>query len=151
MPRIFLFFRLIFTKNQEMQTIQLKSEVPLGDVLEGMETLSVEDLETVLHKVLHIRAKKIAPSLSKRETELFEHINATLPDELQERYYELDEKRELDTLTDEEYQELMGLIGQNEVLELKRLESLVELSKIRGVPFRTLIKQLGIQPREPHD
>ena len=50
-----------------MQTIQLKSEVTLslGDVLKGMEKLSVEEMDAFMKKLLTIRAKKIALFLRK--------------------------------------------------------------------------------------
>ena len=133
-----------------MQTIQLKSEVTLslGDVLKGMEKLSVEEMDAFMKKLLAIRAKKIAPSLSAKETDLFQQINATLPDETFHRYDKLDEKREMGTLSEKEHRELMDIIDQLEELDLKRAEGLAELSKIRGVPFKTLVQQLGIQPRQ---
>ncbi len=133
-----------------MQTIQLKSEVTLriSDLLKGMEQLSLDDLEIIQRKIITLRVKKIAPSHSKKEAKLLERIHLGLPAQMLLRYDALDEKRQDKTLTDEEYQELMGIIEKIEEYDTNRLGYLAELCEIRSVPLGTLVKQLGIRPRQ---
>jgi hypothetical protein len=78
-----------------------------------------------------------------RESELLEEIGHGLPRKAARRYRELIAKRGAETLTAEEYAELLQLTDWVEKLEVKRLESLAELARLRGVPFRSLLTELG--------
>ena len=86
-----------------------------------------------------------AASLSEQETQLLRQINEGLPAATWQRYHELLEKRRPQTLSANEQQELIGIFDQIEVADAWRTESLVELSRLRGVPLQELMQQLGIQ------
>jgi hypothetical protein len=64
--------------------------------------------------VLALRAKRRAPSLPGKETELLQKINQDLPVEMQQRFNLLTAKRRAETLTSEEYQELLDLVDEIE-------------------------------------
>ncbi len=87
------------------------------------------------------------PRLSKKETELFLRINRTLPPEKQERYDELSQKREDETLTDDEHAELLKFVDELVTIWTDRLQAVVDLAKLRRLSPRELMKQLGIEPR----
>ncbi len=127
-----------------MASIKIESEISISDLLKGVEQLEESDLEKFVKKVLKIRAKKIAPSLSKDETDLINKINKPLPKKSQERFKVLNQKRLTETLTSKEQIELIKITEKFEGLNVKRLKALAELSKIRQQPVRQLMKQLGI-------
>ena len=69
-----------------------------------------------------------------------------IPSKLQERYDLLITKRRANTLIDEEYQELLELGDRIEALDIKRLEYLSELAKLRQTSLTSLIQELQLQP-----
>jgi hypothetical protein len=75
---------------------------------------------------------------------LFLQINRGLPSEKQKRLEELTARLKDERLSPAEHQELIALTDEIERLNLERLESLVELARLRSVPLETLMKQLGI-------
>ena len=127
-----------------MSTISVQSEVSLEAMIRGVEQLSTPDLEQLVDRVLTIRARRRAPSLSRKETELLRKINQGLPVVTQQRFDELTAKRRAEMLNQEEHQELLQVLDQIEQHDVKRLEALAELSQLRNVSIRVLMKDLGI-------
>ena len=127
-----------------MSTISVQSEVSLESMIRGVEQLSTPDLEELVDRVLTIRARRRAPSLSRKETELLRKINQGLPVDTQQRFDELTAKRRAEMLNQEEHQELLQTLDQIEQHDVKRLEALAELSQLRNVSIRVLMKDLGI-------
>lgn len=84
--------------------------------------------------------------LSKKETELFLKINRTLPEDKQQRYDELKEKRFEETLTKKEHAELLRLIVDIEQIWVERLQGVIDLAKLRKISPREMMKQLGVDP-----
>ncbi len=72
-------------------------------------------------------------------------INQGIPPETQKYYEQLTAKREAETLTNTEYNQLLTLSEKIEKIEAKRLENLVELANIRGVTLVDLMENLGIK------
>ena len=128
-----------------MLTIQVQSQVSLDELLHGVEQLSTPDFEHFVEQVLSIQAKRHAPSLPKAEAELLQKINRGIPLVVQERFDELNAKRRAETLTPAEHQELLKLIEQIEQTDAERVQYLAELARLRGVPIRMLMSQLGIR------
>ena len=90
---------------------------------------------------------RTAPSLSKRESELFLRINRTITDEQQQQQYErLTAKRLVGTLTKREHAELGALITELERLGVDRLQAVIELARLRKIPPAELAKQLELEP-----
>ncbi len=86
------------------------------------------------------------PRLSKKETELFLKINRTLPEDKQQRYDELTEKRIEETLTKREHAELLRLIEELEQIWVGRLQAVIDLAKLRKISPREMMRQLGVDP-----
>lgn len=80
--------------------------------------------------------------MSKDETELLLQINQGVPPDIQQRYHELIAKRRSETLTSDEYSELLRLTDTVESLEAKRVESLAELAIHRQTSIAALMEQL---------
>jgi len=80
-----------------------------------------------------------------REAELLSKINRPLPSDLAAQYQYLVEKRRAGALSSNEYDELLRLSDQVELLEAERVESLAELASLRGISLAKLMTELGIQ------
>lgn len=127
-----------------MPVIQVQAQVPTDELLKAVGRLSPSDLEQFVSQVIALRAQRQTPSLSRAESELLFKINEGMPPDLQTRYNELIAKRQAETLTPEEYEELLRVTQQVEKLQARRVEYLVELARMRGVSLNTLMENLGI-------
>lgn len=61
-----------------MASINIKSENNFTNLLKKVEQLEISDLEKFVENVLKIRARKMAPSLSTKESALLKKINEPL-------------------------------------------------------------------------
>jgi hypothetical protein len=83
--------------------------------------------------------------ITTKEAELLQKIKQGLPAETQRRLDLLTAKRRAETLTDEEYEELLALVDEIELRDAKRVEYLAELAQLRNVSLRALMQQLDIR------
>jgi len=54
------------------------------------------------------------------------------------------DKRRAGTLTSEEYQDLLRLTDVAEAIQARRLQDLVELSRLRGISLSALMEELEL-------
>jgi hypothetical protein len=99
----------------------------------------------LLRERLH-RNQTAPPRLPREEVKLLEKINEGLAAETWQRYHELKAKRDAATLTPEEHAELIALSDTIEAWNVRRLEFVAELARLREVPFPELVRQLGLVP-----
>lgn len=78
------------------------------------------------------------------ETDLLRRINEGLTEKDASRYHELMDKRRAGTLTSEEYQDLLRLTDVAEAIQARRLQDLVELSRLRGISLSALMEELEL-------
>jgi hypothetical protein len=83
--------------------------------------------------------------LTADESALLVRINQGLPSENRDRMRMLIGKRDDETITAEEWRELVSLTDRLELLHADRLAALAELAKLRGVTLDEVMSQLGIQ------
>ncbi len=129
-----------------MPTIQIDTEQLLNAALQMPQS----ELEQFVARLFALKARQDAPGLSEREAELLMKINQGLPSAQQERLNELIDKRQARTINAKELRELKKLTDQVETFDAERLKLLTELTHLRGISLRKLIKQLGLKP-VPHD
>jgi hypothetical protein len=129
-----------------MPTIEVRSQVSLDELLNGVAQLDMPELEHFVSQVLTLRARRIAPCLPKEEAGLLEKINKGLSSEAQQRYDDLTAKRQAETLTSEEHQELLTLIDHIERADAERAQTLTDLARLRKVSVTTLMSDLGLRP-----
>ena len=84
--------------------------------------------------------------LSEVESELFKVINRSLSPREKERWDELVARRDAESLSFQEHDELIRLGNELDALNVSRLQAIGQLAKIRGVPFQGLCRQLEIMP-----
>ncbi|WP_071191229.1 STAS/SEC14 domain-containing protein [Trichormus sp. NMC-1] len=121
--------------------LQLSSE----DLLKVVEQLNQADLKQFISQVIALQAQRNAPSLQKQESEILLKINQSIPLDIQKSYNNLIDKRDAETLTDNEYRELLHLTEMIEKQQAQRIEYLIELAKLRGISLNILMENLGIQ------
>ena len=129
-----------------MPTVEVRSQVSLEELLNGVAQLDTPELERFISQVLTLRAKRIAPSLLQEEAGLLEQINQESPPDVQQRYDALTARRRAETLTPDEHQELLTLIDSIEQADAERAQALTELAQLRHVSVTTLMAELGIRP-----
>lgn len=121
------------------------------DLLEAAKQLPPAELEAFINGALSLRAQAKATTLSKKETKLIKQINRGLPAELCKRQAWLTGRLKKEILTATEHQELLHLTHMAESRDAERAAALLELAKLRGLPVRVLMKQMGIQAPPVHD
>jgi hypothetical protein len=127
-----------------MPTIHLQAEVSRDALLEAVGQLSPPELDRFVAEVLQLRSRRGPARLGAAESELLSRINQGLPEGLRGRYAELIGRRRDESLTPEEHQELLRLTAEAERIEGDRLTALAELARVRGIPLRALMDDLGI-------
>jgi len=120
---------------------------PLTGIFQTLSSLSLSDLDQVMKQVIGLRKQKLPGVLSQAEADLLKKINTPIPLEIQQRYNYLIDLRKQEKLTDDEYQELLELTTFTENLNVKRLENLLQLAKLRNISLDDLIEQLELKPQ----
>jgi hypothetical protein len=83
-------------------------------------------------------------SVATTEAELIQQINiGCLPTEWAE-YHDLIAKRQAETLTQQEHQQLIATSDRLEQLNVQRIQALIELAKLRHQTLPELMNSLGI-------
>jgi len=130
-----------------MVTVQINAELTPDKILEAVKQFSPAELEEFTMQVNLIRARRVAPTLSPRESELLPKINAGIPAEIWSRYDELNQLQDNEALSPEGEAELYDLVNQIETVEAQRIQYLAELAQLRGQSVRELMDDLEIKPR----
>lgn len=118
----------------------------LEELIKAADRLNETDLDRLLHQVVFLRARRKAKVLPEEEAQLLLKINQGIPADLRDRYQILCQKREAETLTEDEYDALIQLSDRIEQIGAERLEALASLAQLRQVSLLELMETLGIQP-----
>lgn len=116
------------------------------DLLREVDRLDESQLRSFVAEILSRTARRLAPVLDRRESELLEAINRGLPVESETRYRELIAERQAETISTAELEELKSLTDHAEQLQAERMAYLVSLAQLRGVSLPDLMTDLGIEP-----
>jgi hypothetical protein len=118
----------------------------IDELIKAANQLNETDLNQLLHQIVVLRARRKTPILPEEEAQLLLKINQGIPSDLRASYQFLREKREAETLDDQEYHSLIQLSNQIEQIGAQRLEALAKLAQLRQVSLLDLMETLGIQP-----
>ena len=127
-----------------MPSIQITSKISFEDLFNGVKTLQNQDFEQFVEKIMQLKAQRQTEFLPKNETELLTKINKTLATEVLERYQILQQKRNAQTLTNTEFEELSKIVEQKEQLNAERIKHLGELATIRNKSLREVMQELDL-------
>ncbi|MDX2033788.1 MAG: STAS/SEC14 domain-containing protein [Blastocatellia bacterium] len=114
-------------------------------ILAAVKQLPLTELEQLVDRMIAIRAERVAPHLTANESALLSRINQGLSMEERIRMRALIEKRDGESLSEEEWRELTTLTDRLEVLHADRLAALSEWGKLRGISLQEVLTQFGIQ------
>lgn len=95
-------------------------------------------------------AEGLAPSAHDRTQQALEtaalqqRLQHVFPDSLRQRLRELTRKSEEEALTPDERAEYIALAEQREAADAERLQVVLRLAQLRGVPPAQLLEELGI-------
>ena len=128
-----------------MPTVQITAQASTEELLRSVASLPAAELEQFVTRVLALRARLKAPTIPDQEANLLHKINIGLSAIQQQRFADLNLKRQEETLTDEEHQELLVLIEEMETKNVERIQNLSLLAQLRQVSLTTLMQNLGIK------
>jgi hypothetical protein len=117
-------------------------------ILRAIAELDEPELDDLFQQVLHLRSQRQVPSIDRAENDLLLTINQTLTFSRQNRFDQLVAKRQADTITDEELEELIELTDQAERLNADRVMALAQLAKARNQSLKQVMQTLGITTPE---
>ncbi len=120
------------------------AKISTDQILSAVAQLSLAEIEQVFSRVLTLQAERKADHLPVEESRLLARINQGSPSQLRDRISVLRTKREGDSISDTEYEELTNLTDQSEEIHAERMTAMVELAKLRGISLPVLMEQLGI-------
>ena len=129
-----------------MAVVQVEAQLSTDELLKAIGQLDQPELEQFMYQIIELRACRQAPSLPQDEAKLLLKINQGISPEVQKRYDELVAKRRAESLTADEYDELLLLTDQIENLEVRRMEYLTELARLRQTSLTKLMEDFGIHP-----
>jgi len=130
-----------------MTQIIIQSQLPFEQLIQTIEQLDSSELEQLIAQTIKVKTKRKILSLPNDQSLLLQQITQCIPDQLQDRYNFLISKRQDNTITDQEYQELINLGEHIEAIDVKRLENLTELAKLRQTSLNELIQEFQLQPQ----
>ena len=112
-------------------------------------TLEIEGTwEEILAKADEFSGKRVRLTLldknPTRESDILKEINLGVSTDTWAEYHTLIAKRQAETLTDEEHQQLIRISDQLEIANVRRMKALIELSDLRGQSLATVMQELGI-------
>lgn len=117
----------------------------IQSLIGGFSEMPLNDLESFIRELNALVVRKRSVDKEKRDKFLLLKINQSiLPEQIMERYIFLQEKMEVESLTDAEYKELITLVGKEEKIRSKRFQYLLELSQLRGISMTELMHNLGL-------
>lgn len=128
-----------------MPTNGTKMRTRPQQVLGELAELSTAELDRLLPQVFALRASRARHVLSGREARLLECINHAPPGALQAKLDRLVEKRRAGNLKPSEVRQLHRLTDRLELLDARRLRSLVELAGLRKTTLEKLMRALGLK------
>ena len=116
----------------------------VNELLKTVRQLSVEEFQLFYAKIQAIRSQKTPIDISEQEKKVLTKVNAPFSRKKQIRFHYLIAKRDLHTLTEEEYRELLSLTQAFEKYELRRLKLLTKLADIKKITLPEVIDYYNI-------
>ena len=114
-------------------------------ILNDVSNMETSTLETFLKEVAHLLVQRKVKSISKRETQLLLQINKPLLSSKSLLLYDLlNQKLKEETISKEEHTKLLRLIKKREKKGVERLAALIELSQLKKIAPKELMKQMGL-------
>ena len=127
-----------------MSTIHIEAQVSTEQLLRAVEQLSPPEFSAVVEKLLALRAERVGAHLDQSETALLQEINAAQPLDTRGRFEALVARRQDESISPAELDDLIRLTEQCEERDVRRLNALEALAQRRHVTLAEIMTSLGI-------
>ena len=126
-----------------MSIHEAADQLTVDHLLKGVQQLSPAELWEFTERLAEWQRQREVPE----EAPLLASIreNSRLPEKEQRRYQELWRKCENEALSEVELAEYHQLLSKLEARNVKRIESLITLAKMRGKTLRQIMAELGLK------
>ncbi len=125
--------------------MQVQSIANIQNLIGGFTEMPLNELESFISGLNALATKKRLTDTNKRSSFLLQKITQTvLSERATERYTFLQDKVELESLSDTEQQELLKLVAQEEKIRNRRFRYLLELAQLKDITLTELSSQLGL-------
>jgi hypothetical protein len=129
-----------------MPTLQKARTPDPEQLLAAIDQIDEAELRPLVSRIVTRAARRMAPSLPEKESELLQRINQGLPEPVDVRFSTLVAKRKAATLTPAEHEELLELVDVVEAWQAARTGYLLKLAQLRDTSLSALMADLGIEP-----
>jgi hypothetical protein len=128
-----------------MANTQIHQNSSVQHLLGNFSDLPLKDIEYFIQELNALVVRKRNKDTEKRDKFLLRKINeSVLSDVFMQQYTTLQEKMEVETLSDLEHKELLQLVEKEEKIRNKRFQYLIELSQLRAISLGELMQKLGL-------
>ena len=126
-----------------MSISEAAGQLTVDHLLDGVQQLTPAELWEFTERLAEWQKQREVPE----EAPLLASIreNSRLPEEEQQRYQELWHKCENATLSETELAEYHKLLSKLEARNVKRIEALIALARMRGKTLRQIMAELGLK------
>jgi hypothetical protein len=113
------------------------------ELIDELPSSVIPDVINYLESLRSTRLEQNRLGYSADEKALLEIIGRKLPEDEQQRLSYLREKREQETISEAEYQELLDFVDRVEQLDAERAAALLQLADLRHIPVLALLEEVG--------
>ena len=126
-----------------MSIREAAGQLTVEHLLDGVQQLTPAELWEFTERLAEWQKQREVPE----EAPLLASIreNSRLPENEQGRYQELWRKCEDETLSEAELAEYHKLLSKLEARNVKRIEALIALARVRGTTLRQIMAELGLK------
>lgn len=110
--------------------MSVQLEITTENLLNAVVQMPESEFDNFVEKAKKLRLKK--QKISPKEADLLHKINTIFPYEKRRRYNELYARFKKDDLSKDEYEEVLKLSNEFEMLNAERIGLIGELAKLRG-------------------
>jgi hypothetical protein len=130
-----------------MSKNHIQTEIDTFLFLQGATQLTITELENFVMELNGLITRKKTKSKVRQEKRLLAKINQTILTPVKrQRYQYLAEQLKLEALPTAEYDELLQLTNEDEMLRNERVKYMIELSQLKAISLPQLMQELGLKP-----
>jgi hypothetical protein len=127
-----------------MPTVQVPAQLTVEHLMAAVKQLSPTEWREFQQQLAAWQAQNGVREATEADLVTCIHDNSRLPTVTQRRFNRLRRKRQAETLTPAEAEELQMLWQRVEAMNVTRLQALTTLAQRRGTDVRTLMRDLGV-------
>jgi hypothetical protein len=128
-----------------MATISVQAQLTTQQLMDAIRQLDGSELESLTRQIMQRLAQSKAEDNFQREMELLNIIYAKKSAAFRRRFDRLKAKQRAFQLSPDEHNELLRLIEEVQAADVRYVEALAELARLRGVSLPELMEQLEIK------